>query len=123
MVADQPQFVLDWARQWRAADKIVYSGTLAEPRSARTRIEREFDPDRVRLLKREAARDISVDGHVLAAQAMRAGLVDEMQMVVCPVIVGGGHGLLPNGVRLQLKLLEERRFGSGVVVLRYAVCN
>jgi dihydrofolate reductase len=118
---DQPRFVLDWARQWQAAEKIVYSRTLAEPRSARTRIEREFDPDAVRLLKADAERDISVDGPELAAQAIRAGLVDEFQMIVCPVVVGGGKRFFPDGVRLHLELLEERRFGSGVVVLRYAV--
>jgi dihydrofolate reductase len=118
---DQPQFVLDWARQWQAAEKIVYSRTLAEPRSARTRIEREFDADAVRLLKTDAERDISVDGPELAAQAIRAGLVDEFQMIVCPVVVGGGKGFFPGGVRLHLELVEERRFGSGVIVLRYAV--
>jgi dihydrofolate reductase len=118
---DQPRFVLDWARQWQAAEKIVYSRTLAEPPSARTRIEREFDPDAVRLLKADAERDISVDGPELAAQAIRAGLVDEFQMIVCPVVVGGGKRFFPDGVRLHLELLEERRFGSGVVVLRYAV--
>ncbi|WP_438023958.1 dihydrofolate reductase family protein [Sorangium sp. So ce233] len=119
-VPDQPQFVLDWARQWQAADKIVYSRTLAEPRSARTRNEREFDPDAVRRLKADAERDITVDGPELAAHAMRAGLVDEFQMFVCPAIVGGGKRFFPDGVRLDLELVEERRFRKGVVVLRYA---
>jgi dihydrofolate reductase len=120
-IPDQPQFVLDWARQWQAAEKIVYSRTLAEPRSARTRIEREFDPDAVRRLKAGAEHDITVDGPELAAQAIRAGLVDEFQMIVCPVVVGGGTRFFPGGVRLDLELVEERRFGNGVVVLRYAV--
>ena len=82
-IPDQPQFVLDWARQWQAAEKIVYSRTLAEPRSARTRIEREFDPDAVRRLKADAEDDLSVDGPELAAQAIRAGHIDEFQMSVC----------------------------------------
>ena len=120
-IPDQPQFVLDWARQWQAAEKIVYSRTLTEPRSARTRLEREFDPDAIRQLKASAKHDITVDGPELAAQALRAGLVDEIQMIVCPVIVGGGKRFFPDGVRLDLELVEERRFGNGVVVLRYAV--
>jgi dihydrofolate reductase len=120
-IPDQPQFVLDWARQWQAAEKIVYSRTLAEPRSARTRIEREFDPDAVQRLKASTEHDITVDGPELAAQAIRAGLVDEFQMIVCPVVVGGGKRFFPGGVRLDLELVEERRFGNGVVVLRYAV--
>ncbi len=120
-IPDQPQFVLDWARQWQAAEKIVYSKTLGEPRSARTRIEREFDPDVVRRLKADAAHDISVDGPELAAQAIRAGLVDEFQVIVCPTVVGGGKRFFPDGVRLDLDLLDERRFGNGVLILRYAV--
>jgi dihydrofolate reductase len=120
-VPDQPQFVLDWARQWQAAEKIVYSRTLAEPRSARTRIEREFDPDAVRRLKTDAEDDITVDGPELAAHAIRAGLVDEFQMIVCPVVVGGGKRFFPDGVRLDLTLVEERHFRKGVVVLQYAV--
>jgi dihydrofolate reductase len=120
-VPDQPQFVLDYARQWQAAEKIVYSRTLAEPRSARTRIEREFDPNTVRRLKANAEPDLTVDGPELAAQAIRAGLVDEFQIVVCPVVVGGGKRFFPDGVRLDLNLVEERRFRKGVLVLRYAV--
>jgi dihydrofolate reductase len=120
-VPDQPQFVLEWARQWQAAEKIVYSRTLAEPRSARTRIERQFDPNAVRRLKADAKHDISVDGPELAAQAMRAGLVDEFQMVVCPVIVGGGKRFFPDRVRLNLELLEQHRFDSGVIIVRYGV--
>ena len=120
-IPDQPQFVLDWTRQWQAAEKIVYSRTLAEPRSARTRIEREFDPDVIQRLKASIEHDITVDGPELAAQAIRAGLVDEFQMIVCPVVVGGGKRFFPDGVRLDLELVEERRFGNGVVVLRYVV--
>ena len=120
-IPDQPQFVLEWARQWQAADKVVYSRILAGQRSARTRIEREFDPDAVRRLKADAKHDVTVDGSELAAQAIRAGLVDEFQMIVCPAIVGGGKRFFPDGVRLDLELLEERRFDSGVVILRYGV--
>jgi dihydrofolate reductase len=118
---DQPQHELDWARQWQAAEKVVYSRTLAEPRSARTRIERAFEPEAVRRLKAGAAHDLTVDGPELAAQALRAGLVDEIQPIICPVVVGGGKRFFPEGVRLDLELLEERRFSNGVVVLRYAV--
>jgi len=113
--------VLDFARLWQAAEKIVYSRTIAEPRSARTRIEREFDPGAVRRLKADAEHDITVDGPELAAQAIRAGLVDEFQMIVCPVVVGSGKRFFPDGVRLNLELVEERRFRKGVIVLRYAV--
>ena len=119
--ADEPQPVLDWARQWQAAEKVVYSRTLAEPRSRRTRIEREFDPDAVRRLVQEADHDVSIDGPELAAQAIRAGLVDEIQPILCPVVVGGGKRFFPEGVRLDLELLEERRFPGGAATLRYAV--
>jgi dihydrofolate reductase len=120
-IPDQPQFIRDWARQWQAAEKIVYSRTLAEPRSARTQIEREFDPDAVRRLKADTQHDITVDGPELAAQAIRSGLVDEFQMIISPVVVGRGKRFFPDGVRMNLELVEERRFGNGVVVLRYIV--
>ncbi len=120
---NQPQVILDFARQWQAAEKIVFSRTLTEPRSARTRIEREFNPGRVRQLKAEAMRDLSIDGPELASQAIKAGLVDEIQMIVCPVMIGGGKRFFPEGVRLDLELLEERRFDNGTVFLRYAVRN
>jgi len=118
---DQPPFVLDYARQWQAAEKIVFSRTLAESRSARTRIARTFDSDMVRRLKADAERDLTVDGPELAAHALRVGLVDELQMIVCPVVVGGGKRFFPDGVRLALDLVEERRFRNGVLVLRYGV--
>lgn len=117
---DQPQVQLDWARQWQATDKIVYSRTLGEPSSARTRIEREFDPGAVARLKAGSDRDIAVAGPELAAQAIRGGLVDEYQQFLSPVVVGGGKRFFPEDVRLELELIEERRFGSGVVFLRYA---
>jgi dihydrofolate reductase len=109
----------DFAEIWRAADKIVYSKTLETVTSARTRIERDFDPEAVRQMKARAGRDITVGGPDLGAQAIRAGLVDEYHLFVTPIVVGGGKQSLPNGVRLELELLDERRFGNGVVHLRY----
>lgn len=114
-------FHLDFARQWQAAEKIVYSRTLAEPRSARTRIEREFDTDAVRRLKAGAERDITIQGPELAAQSLRAGLVDEAHLLILPVIVGGGKQCFPDDLRLGLELVEERAFRNGVVAMRYAV--
>jgi dihydrofolate reductase len=118
-LAAQPAFVQDFARTWRAAGKIVYSKTLEKESSARTRIERDFDPDAVREMKSTAGRDISVGGPVLAAQAIKAGLVDEYHLFVTPVVVGGGNHALPDHVSLKLDLLDERRFRNGVVHLHY----
>lgn len=115
------EFHLDFAKLWQAAEKIVYSRTLAEPRSARTRIEREFDADAVQWLKVNAERDMTIQGPELATQALRAGLVDEIQIFVLPVIVGGGKRFFPDGLRLGLELVEERAFRNGVVAMRYAV--
>lgn len=120
-VPNQPRFLLDFARQWQASEKIVYSRTLAEPRSRRTRIEREFDPDVVRRLKGGARHDITVNGPALAAHALRAGLVDEIQMFICPAVVGAGKRFFPDRVRLKLELVDEHRFRNGVVFLRYVV--
>jgi dihydrofolate reductase len=109
----------DYAELWRAADKVVYSRTLGAPASARTRIEREFDPEAVQQMKAAAARDMSVGGPELAGQAIKAGLVDECNLFLSPVVVGGGTRALPDDVRWQLELLDERRFGNGVVYLHY----
>jgi dihydrofolate reductase len=117
--ADQPPFVRDFAELWRAADKVVYSTTLERVSTARTRIERDFDADAVRRTKAEAERDLGVGGPGLAAHAIAAGLVDEYQLFVAPVVVGGGTRWLPDRVRLDLELLDERRFESGFVFLRY----
>ncbi len=117
--ADQPPFIRDYADIWQAADKIVYSKTLEAVSSARTRIERDFDPQAVRQMKARAGRDITVGGPDLAAQAIKAGLVDECHLFVMPIVVGGGKQSLPNDVRVKLELLDERRFGSGVVHLHY----
>ena len=118
-LADQPPVERDFAEIWQAADKIVYSKTLEQVASARTRIEREFDPEAVRRMKASAERDLSVGGPELAAQAITAGLVDELHLFVTPIVVGGGNPWLPDGVRVKLELRDERRFGSGVVYLRY----
>jgi dihydrofolate reductase len=118
-VTDQTPFSRDFAEIWRAADKVVYSRTLATPSSARTRIERDFDPEAVRQLKAAAERDLTVGGPNLAAHAFRAGLVDECHLWVAPMVVGGGNQALPDKVRVPLELLDERRFGNGVVYLRY----
>jgi len=119
--ADVPPVSGDYAGIWRAAEKIVYSRTLQTPSSARTRIEREFEPEAVRQLKLSSTADISVAGGDLAGQAIGAGLVDERFLFVCPIVVGGGKRALPDGVRSQLELLDERRFENGVVHLRYRV--
>jgi dihydrofolate reductase len=116
---DQPPVVEDFAEIWQTADKIVYSKTLKTVSSARTRIERHFDPEAVRQMKASAERDISVGGPDLAAQAIKAGLVDEYHLFLTPIIVGGGKQSLPDNVHLELELLDERRFGNGVVHLHY----
>jgi dihydrofolate reductase len=117
--ADQQPSMRDFAQIWQAADKIVYSTTLDKVSTARTRIERVFDPDVIRQLKASADRDLIVGGPDLAGQAFQAGLVDECHLYLAPVVVGGGNQSLPDNVRLKLELLDERRFGNGMVFLRY----
>ena len=121
MLADPSPVVRDFAQVWQAADKVVYSTTLDSVASARTRIEPAFDPDAVRAMTAAADRDLSIGGPHLAAQALRAGLVDECHLFLHPIAVGGGTRALPDGVRIGLELLDERRFGSGVVHLHYRV--
>jgi dihydrofolate reductase len=118
-LADQSPVEQDYTEIWQAADKIVYSKTLEKVSSARTRIERDFDPEAVRGMKASESRDISVAGPNLAAQAIKAGLVDECHLFVAPIVVGGGNRALPDDVRVKLELLDERRFGNGMVYLRY----
>jgi dihydrofolate reductase len=118
-LADQPPFMQDFAQIWQAADKIVYSRTLETVANDRTRLERAFDPEAVRQMKAEAGRDLAVGGPDLAGQAFKAGLVDECHLFVVPILVGGGKQSLPDDVRLELELLDERRFGNGMVHLRY----
>ncbi|MET4782403.1 dihydrofolate reductase family protein [Glaciihabitans sp. UYNi722] len=117
--ANESPVMQDFASVWQSADKVVYSTTLETMSSARTRLETAFDPDAIRQLKATAERDISVGGPHLAAQAIAAGLVDEYHLFINPVVIGGGTRYLPDGVRLPLELREERRFGNGVVYLRY----
>jgi dihydrofolate reductase len=122
-LSDPSPVMIDFAELWRAADKVVYSTTLETVSSARTRIERTFEAAAVRRLKDTAERDLTIAGPTLAGRAFAAGLVDECHMFVTPIVVGGGTRSLPDGVRVKLELLEERRFGSGVVHLRYRVDN
>jgi dihydrofolate reductase len=119
--ADQPAGVRDFAELWRVAEKVVYSRTLQTVTSARTRIEREFDPGAVRRLKETSASDITVGGAELAGQAIVAGLVDECHLFLNPILVGGGKHALPDKLRARLQLLDERRFRSGVVHLHYRI--
>ncbi len=112
---------VEFAQHWRAADKVVYSTTLESPSTPRTRIERSFNPEDVRRLKAAAERDIMVGGAGLAGQAIAAGLVDEIHLLVLPVLVGGGLRALPDNVRLDLTLLEQRSFGNGTVYNRYGM--
>jgi dihydrofolate reductase len=116
---DGPAVARDFAAIWQAAEKVVYSRTLETVSSSRTRLERDFDPDAIEQMKRSSDVDLGIGGAELGGQAIVAGLVDELQLLVVPVLVGGGKRALPNGVRAPLELLEERRFRSGVVFLRY----
>ncbi len=119
--AGDADLMREFQEVWKAADKIVYSTTLPEVSSARTRLERAFDPAAVRRLKDAATRPLSIGGPGLAAAALHAGLVDECGVFVNPIVVGGGTFWLPDGLRLGLDLVDEYRFGNGVVFLRYRV--
>ncbi len=118
-VADGPAVAQDFASMWRGSDKVVYSRTLESTASARTRIDREFEPGAVAAMKQSTQGDLLVGGAELAGQALAAGLVDEVHLFVSPVVVGGGTRALPDGVRLDVELLGERRFGNGVGHLAY----
>ena len=120
-LAGQPSFMRDYAEIWRAADKVVYSTTLDSVASARTRIEPTFDAGSIRKMKASTTGELSVGGPGLASHAIRAGLVDEYRLIMAPAVVGGGTAWLPDDVRLDLRLLDERRFGNGTVYLRYGV--
>jgi dihydrofolate reductase len=117
--AEESPAMRDFAQIWQAADKVVYSTTLQTASTARTRIERRFDADAVPQMKARDSRDMLIGGAELAAHAIRAGLVDEYHLFIAPAMVGGGKPWLPDGVRLRLELVEERRFSSGMVYLRY----
>lgn len=118
-LADHSPAMREFAEIWRAADKVVFSTTLDAPVTSRTRIEQRFDPERVRALTASANGDVSIAGPELASHAIRAGLVDEVQLFVTPIVTGGGKSCLPPGVRLRLELADERRFENGAVYLRY----
>ncbi len=120
-LAEQSPLMRDFAQIWQAADKIVYSGTLEEVRTARTRIERDLDPEAVRRMKASAERDMIVGGPNLASQAFRYGLIDKCHLFVAPIMVGGGKRSLPDDVRVRLELLGERRFESGMIYLHYRI--
>jgi len=116
---EQPSYVRDYAQIWRAADKVVFSLTLGATTTARTRLERAFEADGVRRLLADTDREVSVGGPNLAAAALAAGLVDELHVFVNPVVVGGGTRWLPDGVHVDLELMDEKRFGNGVVHLHH----
>lgn len=116
---DMPPHILQYGEDWKAAEKVVYSTTLASVASAKTRIERSFDLEVVRRLKAESDHDLSVDGPNLAAQAIAAGLVDEYHLFITTSVVGGGKRFFPDGVRLDLDLVEQRAFDSGLIYARY----
>lgn len=119
--AAQSELMADFAHVWQAADKIVYSTTLDAVSTAKSRIERRFDPDSIRRMKAAASRDLTVSGPNLAAHAFRAGLVEECHLFICPVVVGRGKPSLPSDLRAPLDLLDERRLDDGVVYVRYAI--
>jgi len=118
---DAPDVARDYASLWRAADKVVYSSTLDATTTARTRLERSFDPDAVRGMKETAEADLGIGGPGLAAYALRAGVVDEISLYLNPIVVGAGTPALPNAFATRLRLVDELRFGNGVVYLRYDV--
>jgi dihydrofolate reductase len=119
--SDEPPEMRDYAQQWREADKVVYSSSLSEVTTSRTRLERAFDPDVVRALIRDADTDVAIGGPTLAAHAFAAGLVDDVHLFLNPVIVGGGTRALPDGASVQLELVDEHRFANGVVHLHHRV--
>lgn len=120
-LAAQSELWAEFARVWQAGDKVVYSTTLEAVSTAKTRLERTFDPASVRDMKASATSDLMVGGPNLAAHAFRAGLVDECELFVHPAVLGRGKPALPDDMRADLELVDERRFGSGVVYLRYRV--
>jgi dihydrofolate reductase len=118
-LADQPEYIFEFAQIWQLADKIVYSKTLEKASSSRTRIEREFDPQAIQALKSSEDQDILVGGPNLAAHAFKAGLVDECHLILAPILIGGGKKALPSDFRLELTLMGDRRFNNGMIYLGY----
>ncbi len=121
--ADSPRFVRDFARIWRGAEKVVYSGTLTAVSTAKTRIESEFLPEAVRQMKSNSPAELSIGGAALAGVALREGLVDEYRRFIVPIVVGGGKPSLPEGLRMELDLIEQTQFGNGTVYLRYQIVD
>lgn len=119
----ESDLMADFANMWQAADKVVYSTTLEGVATAKTRLERSFDADAVRTMKASASGHLTVGGADLARQAFEAGLVDECRLFICPVLVGGGKAALPRDVRVELELIDEHRFSSGVIYLRYRIAT
>jgi dihydrofolate reductase len=122
-LATAPAVAREYAEIWRDTDKVVYSTTLDEVSTARTSIERRFEPAAVRRLKEASSSDLSIGGAAIGAEAFRHGLVDECVLLLCPVLVGGGKPALPRGTRIDLELVDHRRFDNGVVYVRHAVRN
>lgn len=120
-LAAQSELTAAFAETWQAADKIVYSTTLAAVSTARTKLEVHFEPTAVQQLKDKSNKDLTIGGANLAAQALKAGILDECHLIVWPMTLGGGKRALPDGVRTDLELLDEHRFNNGVVHLRYRV--
>jgi dihydrofolate reductase len=120
-VAGEPAVIADFQTIWKAADKVVFSGSSPAITTPRTTLETTFAPDDIRGRKARAEHDLSIGGPMLAAQALAAGLVDEIQLYLMPVVVGGGLRALPDDLRLSLELIDERRFANGAVMVRYAV--
>ena len=120
-LATAPAVAREYAGIWRDADKVVYSTTLEAVSTARTSISRQFEPDVVRRLKETSSADLSIGGATIGAEAFQHGLVDECVLLLFPVLVGGGKPALPQGARLDLELLDHRRFGNGVIYVRHAV--
>ncbi len=118
---EAPAWIAEYAGIWRAAEKVVYSSTLDSASTPKTRIERSFEPEAVRRMKAAAGRDIGIGGTTIAAQALKAGLVEVYQLFVLPVVLGGGKKALPEGLKLKLRLVDERRFGNGTVFLDYRI--
>ena len=117
----QSELMADFANMWQAADKVVYSTTLEEVATAKTQLERGFDADAIRTMKASATGHLTVGGANLARQAFEAGLIDECRLFICPVLVGGGKPALPRDIRVDLELIDEQRFSSGVIYLRYRI--
>jgi dihydrofolate reductase len=120
-LSGESELMADFANMWQAADKVVYSTTLQEVATAKTRVERNFDADAIRAMKASAAGHLTVGGANLAQQAFEAGLIDECRLFICPVLVGGGKPALPHDVRVNLELIDEQRFSGGVIYVRYRV--